>query len=163
VIHGRVTIWSGPSPRFEREPLDPSANTHMVDAERIVNIDTRRAADDARQVVIADQQNGRDRGAREATDALGERALHGRVRVARLKGVAGEEDRIDPLGDGEGDELVEPREEIAQATRQPGRRIGAPVVLDTQVEIREVEEFHLSPDWPRRGRRRRRAIARTGE
>ena len=68
--------------------------------------------------MVAHQQQRGDARSRQAHDTLAPGTLEGRLRVAVFVGVAGEDDQIDPLGDGRVNDLIERLQEIDDALWQ---------------------------------------------
>ena len=97
------------------------------------------------EVVVADEEEGGDAGLAEAADAPGEFALVRLGGLARLVGVAREDDGVDAFLEGVVDEVVEGIEKVLHA-RGPGlAREGPSVELDANVQIGEMEYAHQLP------------------
>ena len=102
-----------------------------------------------RQVVIARQQKRRNPAVRELEQPPGELPLVGLARIPTLVGVAGQDHHVDAVGQGKLHQLVQRIQEIPQPRGQPSGRIGAAIVLHTDVQIREMQNSHreLTPTW----------------
>ena len=151
-----VSGVGGDAVRGERLP-----DGDVGDAERGEDLERGCAVGDVRQVVVADGEERGDARGGEPGNAASELALMGLGGVARLVGVAREEDEVHALRDGVVDGVVHRGEEIEQARidaeivravhvwREPVRQCvevglggGASVRLDADVDVGEVEEAH---------------------
>ena len=133
------------------------------DAERGEYLERGGAVGDVRQIVVANGEERGDARCREARDAPRELALVGLRGVARLVGVAREEDEVDTAVDGVVDGVVHRGEEVEEARvnaevlravdarREPvrqrvevGLRGWASVRFDADVDVGDVQEPHGS-------------------
>ena len=71
----------------------------------------------------------------ETGDTLGELSLVGLGGVAAFVGVAGEEDEVDVVIEGEVDDLVEGGEEVGEAGAETGVGVSGAVALDAYVDV----------------------------
>ncbi len=87
--------------------------------------------------MITDQQHNR-RKLCEVADAMGELTLIGRVGVARLEGIAGEDRQIDFMVTRIVDDLVHALDKIDHAIAQAGLGIGLAVIFHADMGVGEV-------------------------
>ena len=107
--------------------------------ERAEDVDGGGLLCRAGQVVVADEQQG-GHAVGQAFDAPGELALLGGFGVARLEGVAGEDDQVGVVRERVVDNLIQPIEEIAHAAGGAGGGIELAVVFHADVQVGEMHE-----------------------
>ena len=129
----------GPRASSDGVVLEGRANVDVGHPQGVEDLDGGGAANGVGQVVVADQQEGRDAGLGKAGQAFGELPLLGLGRVPALVGISGEQHQVYVFGQGIFNHLVEGGQEVAQPGGQASRRVGAPVVFDADVQVGEVE------------------------
>jgi len=102
-----------------------------------------RASDGGRNVVVADQKQGRDLRLREAHDAPAPLALKGRRGRTILVRVPRKDDQVHFLVNRRVHDGIQRLQEIEHAQGQSRDGIAAAIVGHVNVRVGKVEEFHV--------------------
>ncbi len=94
--------------------------------------------------MIADQQKHGDAGSRKPPDPLCELTLVRLRRIPRFIRIAREKHHVNLIVQRKVDEFVECVQEVSQPRRESCLRVGPAVVLDADVQVSEVDDFHAS-------------------
>ena len=136
-----------PAAAGDLEHLFAVAHGDVGHIERAEDVDAGRALGDRGQIVVADEHDHRDAGVRDLLDAAGELPLIGRVGIARLVRITGEDEDVHALLDGVVGDVAQPAQEVHDAGVDPRRGVDPPVVFHADVDVGGVEEldgFHVA-------------------
>ena len=128
-----------PAAADDLEHLFPVAHGDIGHIERAEDVDAGGALGDRGQVMVAHEHDHRDAGVRDLLDAAGELPLVGRVGVARLVRITGEDENVHALLDGVVADVAQPAQEVHDARVDPCRGIDPPVVFHADVDVGGVK------------------------
>ena len=97
-----------------------------------------------RKIVVPNQKKRRDTGFGQPVQAFGEFPLMSLRRVAPFVGVTGQQHQIDPFIQSKLHHLLQRIKEISQPGGKPRLRVGAAVILHTDMEVGKMKDSHLN-------------------